>query len=144
MNMVSSPITPAPGDSAPAESYLQDGRGFKSWVWTLDHKRIGVLYLVSILIAVFLGGLFAMLIRTELLTPQRTIMDAEAYNRVFTLHGAIMIFLFIIPGIPAALGNFVLPLMLGARDVAFPRLHLASYYMWVTGALLALISIATG
>ncbi len=125
-------------------SYLEDGRGLKSWLFTLDHKRIGVMYLWSIMFAFLLGGLFAMLLRLELLTPRRTIMDAETYNRVFTLHGAIMVFLFIIPSIPAALGNFVLPLMLGARDVAFPRLNLASYWVYVTGALFALTAMVTG
>ncbi len=124
--------------------YLTHGAGLRSWLVTLDHKRIGVMYLISILFAFFLGGVFAMLIRTELLTPARTIVDANTYNQFFTLHGAIMIFLFIIPGIPAALGNFVLPLMIGAKDVAFPRLNLTSYYLWVLGALFALLSIALG
>jgi len=127
------------------DNYLTHRHGLKSWLLTLDHKRIGVMYLVSILASFLLGGIFALLIRTKLLTPGSSgLMDANTYNQMFTLHGAIMIFLFIIPGIPAALGNFVLPLMVGAKDVAFPRLNLASYYMWVTGALLALISIATG
>ena len=127
------------------DNYLTHRHGLKSWLLTLDHKRIGLMYLVSILASFLLGGIFALLIRTKLLTPGSSgLMDANAYNQMFTLHGAIMIFLFIIPGIPAALGNFVLPLMVGAKDVAFPRLNLASYYLWVTGALLALISIATG
>jgi cytochrome c oxidase subunit 1 len=126
------------------DNYLNHGKGLRSWMFTLDHKRIGVMYLVSILAAFLLGGILAMLIRTELLTPQRTIVDANTYNQMFTLHGAIMIFLFIIPGIPAALGNIILPLMLGAKDVAFPRLNLLSYYMWVFGALFAVISMVTG
>jgi len=127
------------------DNYLTHGRGLRSWLLTLDHKRIGVMYLVSILSSFLLGGIFALLIRTKLLSPGTSaLMTADQYNQSFTLHGAIMIFLFIIPGIPAALGNFVLPLMLGAKDVAFPRLNLASYYMWVTGALLALVSITTG
>jgi cytochrome c oxidase subunit 1 len=127
------------------DNYLTHGHGFRSWLLTLDHKRIGVMYLVSILSSFLLGGIFALLIRTKLLTPGNSaLMTADQYNQMFTLHGAIMIFLFIIPGIPAALGNFVLPLMLGAKDVAFPRLNLASYYMWVTGAVLALASITTG
>ncbi len=125
-------------------NYLNSPRGLKSWLTTVDHKRIGVMYLASILFTFFLGGVFAILIRLELLTPTRTIMSADTYNRVFTLHGAIMIFLFIIPSIPAALGNFVLPLMLGAKDVAFPRLNLASYYIYVAGALLAVASMVTG
>jgi len=125
-------------------NYLSERRGILSWVFTLDHKRIGVMYLVSILFSFLLGGIFALLIRTELLTPRRTIMDADTYNQMFTLHGVVMIFLFIIPGIPAALGNFVLPIMLGARDVAFPRLNLFSYYLYVLGAVFAVLAIATG
>ena len=126
------------------DNYLNHGKGLRSWLFTLDHKRIGIMYMVSILASFLLGGIFALLIRTELLTPGKTIVGADTYNQMFTLHGAIMIFLFIIPGIPAALGNIVLPLMLGAKDVAFPRLNLASYYMWVFGALFALVSITTG
>jgi cytochrome c oxidase subunit I len=129
-------------DAAP--SYLDEPRGLGSWLFTRDHKRIGVMYLVSILAAFLLGGVFALLLRTELLSPAKTIMDAKTYNQMFTLHGAVMIFLFIIPGIPASLGNFVLPLLLGAKDVAFPRLNLASYYFWVAGALLALVSMILG
>jgi cytochrome c oxidase subunit I len=132
---------PAP---TPAPSYLDAPRGIKSWLLTRDHKRIGVMYLVSILSAFLLGGVLALLVRTELLSPGKTIMDAKTYNQMFTLHGAVMIFLFIIPGIPAALGNFILPLMLGAKDVAFPRLNLASYYFWVGGAVLALVSMILG
>lgn len=124
--------------------YLNEHRGWRSWVFTLDHKRIGVMYLWSVLLAFFLGGVFAMLVRLELLTPGKTIIDPDTYNRAFTLHGAIMIFLFIIPAIPASLGNFALPLMLGAKDVAFPRLNLASYWIYVAGALMALAAIVFG
>ena len=137
-------ILPATESLLGRDNYLNHGKGLRSWLFTLDHKRIGIMYLVSILASFLLGGIFALLIRTELLTPGKTIVGADTYNQMFTLHGAIMIFLFIIPGIPAALGNIVLPLMLGAKDVAFPRLNLASYYMWVFGALFALISISTG
>jgi cytochrome c oxidase subunit 1 len=129
---------------AVSDNYLTHSRGLKSWMFTLDHKRIGVMYLVSILAAFLLGGIFAMLIRAELMTPGRTVMEADTYNKFFTLHGAIMTFLVIIPGIPAALGNFVLPIMLGAKDVAFPRLNLASYYLWVLGALLAVTALFLG
>ena len=111
------------------DNYLTHGRGILSWLFTLDHKRIGVMYLVAITSSFFLGGVFALLVRTELLTPGMTIMTADSYNKMFTLHGAVMIFLFIIPGIPATLGNFVLPLMLGAKDVALPRLNLASFWL---------------
>ncbi len=126
------------------ENYLNSRTGFLSWIVTLDHKRIGILYLVSILTSFFLGGMFALMVRTELIASGKTIMDAETYNKAFTLHGAIMIFLVIIPSIPAALGNFVLPMMLGAKDVAFPKLNLLSYYFWVGGAIFALVSLVTG
>ncbi len=128
----------------PNENYLKAGKGISSWLLTLDHKRIGVMYLGSVLLAFFLGGVFALLLRLELLTPGRTIMGPETYNRVFTLHGAIMVFLFIIPSIPGSLGNFVIPLMLGAKDVAFPRLNLLSYYVYVIGAVFCLYSIIAG
>ncbi|MGE5571240.1 MAG: cytochrome c oxidase subunit I [Rhodospirillales bacterium] len=130
------------GQAAP--NYLNASRGLKSWLFTLDHKRIGVMYLASVLAAFLIGGVFAMLIRMELLTPGPTLMSAEAYNKAFTLHGIVMIFLFIIPSIPAALGNFALPLMLGAKDVAFPRLNLASYWLYLAGALLGIVSMVSG
>ncbi len=126
------------------DNYLTHGRGILSWLFTLDHKRIGVMYLVAITSSFFLGGVFALLVRTELLTPGLTIMTADSYNKMFTLHGAVMIFLFIIPGIPAAIGNFVLPLMLGAKDVALPRLNLTSFWFWMIGAVFALVSIIVG
>jgi cytochrome c oxidase subunit I len=129
---------------APGENYLNTPKGIKSWLTTLDHKRIGVMYLWSTLFAFFLGGILALILRIELLTPKQTIMTAEAYNQVFTLHGAIMVFLFIIPSTPAALGNFVLPLMLGAKDVAFPRLNLLSLYVYWVGSLMAIGSILLG
>ena len=126
------------------KNYLNATHGLKSWLLTLDHKRIGVMYLIGICTSFLLGGIFAIMIRLELLHPGRDIMSAQTYNQVFTLHGAIMIFLFIIPGIPAALGNFVLPLMLGAKDVAFPRLNLASWYFYMVGAIMAIVAIFTG
>ena len=126
------------------KDYLDDGQGLMSWLYTVDHKRIGVMYLWSILFFFFIGGMFAMLVRIQLLTPGGSIMTQEQYNRAFTLHGVIMVFLFIIPSIPAALGNFVMPLMLGAKDVAFPRLNLLSYYIYVAGAIIAIVAIVTG
>ena len=128
----------------PQPNYLSTPKGFKSWLLTLDHKRIGVMYFAAIMLFFIVGGLLALLIRLELWQPGGQFMDADTYNRVFTLHGAIMIFLFIIPSIPAAIGNFVLPILIGARDVAFPRLNLASWYLYVAGAILALVSIFTG
>src|SRR5271156_3881958 len=118
-------------------NYLNATKGIWSWMTTVDHKRIGVMYLISVMSAFMVGGIFALLLRIKHLTPHSTLMDAETYNRFFTLHGAIMVFLFIIPSVPAALGNFVLPMMLGAKDVAFPRLNLFSYYIYVTGAIFA-------
>ncbi|NUQ61617.1 MAG: cbb3-type cytochrome c oxidase subunit I [Pirellulales bacterium] len=135
---------PRPAAAPSMDNYLTHARGFWSWALTLDHKRIGVMYLVSIVASFFLGGLFAELIRTELIGPGRTIMGKDMYNQVFTLHGAVMVFLFIIPGIPAALGNFVLPIMLGAKDVAFPRLNLASYYLWIVGAVFFVFVLVLG
>ncbi|MBV8845795.1 MAG: cbb3-type cytochrome c oxidase subunit I, partial [Bryobacterales bacterium] len=142
--------TPRIGDRPrPRKNYLNETRGFKSWAFTLDHKRIGIMYLIGVLFSFLLGGIFALLVRLTLLSPTHKIfgqvlLTAEQYNRVFTLHGAIMVFLFIIPAIPASLGNFVLPLMLGAKDVAFPRLNLFSFYLWLTGALMALTAMVFG
>ena len=128
--------------SSSSDNYLTHDKGVLSWIFSLDHKRIGVMYLCSVLVAFALGGFFALLVRTELLTPGRTIMDHDTYNQMFTLHGAIMVFLVIIPGIPAALGNIIMPLQLGAKDVAFPRMNLASYHLWIVGALFMLSSLA--
>src|SRR5271156_5569771 len=125
-------------------NYLNATKGIWSWMTTVDHKRIGVMYLISVMSAFMVGGIFALLLRIKHLTPHSTLMDAETYNRFFTLHGAIMVFLFIIPSVPAALGNFVLPLMLGAKDVAFPRLNLASFYLWCTGAVMAVFGMIFG
>lgn len=128
-----------------SENYLVHTRGVLSWIFTLDHKRIGVMYMWSVLASFLVGGIFALLVRTELLTPGPTITaSADTYNQWFTLHGAIMVFLVIIPSIPAALGNFVLPIMLGAKDVAFPRLNLFSYYLWLVGAFSCVISLVLG
>ncbi len=124
--------------------YLQESKGLKSWLFTIDHKRIGVMYLWSILGAFLIGGLFALLIRIHLLWPKSNFLEPETYNRVFTLHGAVMTFLFIVPSIPASLGNFVLPMMLGAKDVAFPRLNLASYWIYVFGAIFAITAMVLG
>jgi cytochrome c oxidase subunit 1 len=125
-------------------NYLTSSRGILSWLLTLDHKRIGIMYLVAVLASFFVGGLAALAVRTELLTPGPTMLTADQYNQMFTLHGAIMVFLVIIPSVPAALGNFVLPIMLGAKDVAFPRLNLFSFYLWVFGALFAVIALLRG
>jgi cytochrome c oxidase subunit 1 len=131
-------------DTPESDNYLTHDKGFLSWILTLDHKRIGVMYTASVLLSFLVGGIFALLVRTELLTPGRTFIDADTYNHFFTLHGAVMVFLVIIPSIPAALGNFVLPVMLGAKDVAFPRLNLFSYHLWIAGAVCTVVSLVMG
>jgi len=125
-----------------AQSYLQGG-GIRGWITTLDHKRIGILYMVTTMFFFAVGGIFALLVRLELFQPG-ALFSPDLYNKLFTFHGAIMIFMFIIPNIPAVFGNFFLPIMIGAKDVAFPRLNLASYYIFVAGALLAGMALFTG
>ena len=116
------------------EHYLNASYGLKSWLLTKDHKRIALLYLVTITLFFFLGGAFATLIRVELLTPAgRPGVSSETYNKLFTMHGVVMVFFFLIPSIPAVLGNFFLPIMIGARDLAFPRINLLSWYLLVIG-----------
>ncbi|HXF75722.1 MAG TPA: cytochrome c oxidase subunit I [Methylomirabilota bacterium] len=126
------------------EHYLNVSYGVKSWLLTTDHKRIAWLYLVSITFFFFIGGMFATLIRLELLTPQGDLVQAETYNKFFTMHGVTMIFFFLIPSIPAVLGNFLIPMMIGARDLAFPRLNLASWYIFILGGLFTLGAAAAG
>lgn len=132
---------------APAERrthYLNVRFEVRSWLFSTDHKRIAILYLVSITLMFFLGSAFAAAIRFELLTPAGDLMNADTYNKFFTMHGIIMVFFFLIPSIPSVLGNFVLPLMIGARDLAFPRLNLASWYVYVFGALFTVWAVASG
>lgn len=126
--------------------YEEDGktRGVLAWLFSTDHKRIGLLYLISILSFYAVGVFLGFLMRLELIAPGPTIMRPQTYNAVFTLHGVIMIFLFVIPGIPAIFGNFFLPIQIGARDVAFPRINLLSWWIYIAGASLALLSLFTG
>jgi cytochrome c oxidase subunit I len=135
---------PEPLEPALPEDYLNASYGVKSWLMTTDHKRIALLYLGSITGMFFVGGAFAVMMRLNLLTPDGELVSAETYNKLFTMHGLIMIFFFLIPSIPAVLGNFLLPLMIGARDVAFPRLNLLSWYIFITGATLAVVSAVSG
>jgi cytochrome c oxidase subunit 1 len=123
--------------------YGSDGklRGPFSWIFSTDHKRIGLLYLTSIIIFFIAGVFLGFLIRLELIAPGKTIVSAQAYNSLFTLHGIIMIFLFIIPGITASFGNFFLPIQIGARDVAFPRLNLLSWWFYIISGILAVSTI---
>jgi cytochrome c oxidase subunit 1 len=125
-------------------NYLNWKTSVASWLLTYDHKRIAILYLVSISVFFLMGGLAAALIRLELATPKGDLLTSDVYNKMFTTHGVIMIFLFLIPSIPAVFGNFLLPLMIGARDVAFPRLNLLSWYFFMAGALLVLIALFRG
>jgi cytochrome c oxidase subunit 1 len=124
--------------------YLNDGYGIKSWLLTRDHKRIALLYLASITLFFVLGGVFALLIRLELLTPAADLVTSQTYNKLFTMHGVIMVFFFLIPSIPAVLGNFLIPLMIGARDLAFPRINLLSWYIYVIGGVFTLTAAITG
>ncbi|MCL5966174.1 MAG: cytochrome c oxidase subunit I [Deltaproteobacteria bacterium] len=130
----------AGGNGGNGRGYLEE-KGFRSWALTLDHKRIGVMYLWTTLLFFLLGGVAALLIRIKLMYPGQQILSNHAYNVLFTLHGSMMIFLFIIPAIPSGLGNFLIPLHVGARDVAFPRLNLASYWIFVAGILVVLASL---
>jgi cytochrome c oxidase subunit 1 len=125
-------------------SYLQAGHSIKSWLLTGDHKRIAVLYLISVSVFFFFGSLAASMIRIELVSPRGVMLESDTYNKVFTAHGIIMIFFFLIPAIPAVLGNFLLPIMIGARDLAFPRLNLLSWYLYVAGGLCGVLAIAFG
>ena len=124
--------------------YLNVDYGIRSWLLTTDHKRIGLLYLGSVTLMFVVGGVFAAMIRLELLTPQGDLVQADTYNKLFTMHGIIMVFFFLIPAIPNVLGNFLIPMMIGARDLAFPRLNLLSWYIFVSGGLLALWAMLTG
>jgi cytochrome c oxidase subunit I len=141
-----------PSEEARHETYL-DARGVRSWLLTLDHKRIGLMYLAAVSLFFMVAGLLALLVRLELFTPELDVLrhsadaagiNGDLYNRVFTLHGVIMVFLFIIPAVPAILGNFFLPLMLGARDVAFPRLNLMSWYIYMLGAVFMILVVVFG
>ncbi len=128
-------------------SYLEykgKHKGIGSWLLTTDHKRIALLYLGAVMIFFFVAMTLGILMRLEMLTPGETIMKPQTYNSVFTVHGVIMVFLFIIPGVPAIFGNFIMPIQIGAKDVAFPRLNLFSWYLYIAGGLLAIISLFTG
>src|SRR5579885_1552304 len=126
------------------ENYLNSSYGLKSWLLTKDHKRIAVLYFITISIFFAIGGTFAGLIRLELLTPQADLVSSETYNKLFTMHGVIMVFFFLVPSIPATLGNFFLPIMIGARDLAFPRINHLSWYLLIFGGALAVYAMVAG
>src|SRR5918911_1239846 len=136
------PVQPRPPMAIP--DYINVSYGVKSWLLTTDHKRIALLYLISITLMFFVGGAFAVLIRLELATPQGDLLTADTYNKMFTLHGVIMLFFFLIPVIPSVLGNFLVPIMIGAKDLAFPKLNLLSWYIYMTGGLFTLYAMVTG
>jgi cytochrome c oxidase subunit 1 len=138
------PVTTTPETAYERPNYLNTAYGVRSWLLTKDHKRIAILYLISVTIFFALGSLFAALVRLELLTPEGDLMGPDTYNRVFTMHGIVMVFFFLIPAIPAVLGNFLVPLMIGAKDLAMPKLNLASWYVYNIGALFTLWAIANG
>jgi cytochrome c oxidase subunit 1 len=128
----------------PRTHYLNCDYSVRSWLLTTDHKRIAILYLVSISAFFMLGGILAGLLRLELLTPQADLVQAETYNKLFTMHGITMIFFFLIPSIPAVLGNFLVPMMIGARDLAFPKINLLSWYVYTLGAGFTVVAMVTG
>src|SRR4051812_21270342 len=131
-------------DVSRVQNYLTAESTVWSWLTTTDHKRIGVLFLGTTALMLLLGGIFAIVLRTEHLGPGPTIVGADAYNRIFTLHGVTMVWLFMIPSIPATFGNFLLPIMIGAKDVAFPRLNLLSYYIYLLGSIVVIVSMLAG
>ncbi len=141
------PLAPSAETIARAEerpNYLNVSYGVRSWLLTTDHKRIGLLYLISITLFFFVGGAFAVLMRLELATPEGDLVQSETYNKLFTMHGLIMIFFFLVPSIPAVLGNFLLPIMIGAKDLAFPRLNLLSWYIYVIGGTFTMYAVVSG
>ncbi|PYU07519.1 MAG: cytochrome c oxidase subunit I, partial [Acidobacteria bacterium] len=142
--MSSTPLAPTVGEKLPREHYLNATYGIRSWLLTTDHKRIALLYLISVTFFFFIGGLFATLIRIHLLTPSGYLVTPETYNKLFTMHGVAMIFFFLIPSIPAVLGNFLIPIMIGAKDLAFPKVNLLSWYVYLVGGAFVLYSFATG
>ena len=125
-------------------TYVNVDYGIRSWLLSTDHKRIAILYLISITLLFFVGGLAATIMRLELLTPYGTLVDSETYNKLFTMHGVVMVWFFLIPSIPSVLGNFLVPLMIGAKDLAFPRLNLLSWYIFVVGAAFTLWALING
>src|ERR671939_745300 len=128
----------------PRINYLNKEYGIKSWLLTRDHKRIALLYLGSVTLFFMLGGIYALLIRLELLTPQGDMFQSQTYNKLFTQHGILMVFFFLIPAIPAVLGNFLIPIMIGAKDLAFPRINLLSWYIYILGGAFTLYAALSG
>jgi len=141
---MNSAVIGADENLASHESYLSNGWNWRSWLLTLDHKRIGILYVITITLLFGIGGSAAAMIRLDLLTPHSQLVSIETYNKLFTMHGVIMVWFFLIPSIPATLGNFLVPMMIGARDLAFPRLNLLSWYLFVFGGLFTIYALLAG
>src|ERR1700716_4600646 len=131
-------------DTGERENYMNAGHGPKSWLLTVDHKRIALLYLISITFFFFIGGFFALLIRLELLTPAGDLVQSDTYNKLFTMHGQVMVFFFLVTAVPAVLGNFLIPMMIGAKDLAFPRINLLSWYIYIAGGILTIYALLAG
>lgn len=128
----------------PPRNYLNTDYSLKSWLFTVDHKRIALMYLGGVTVFFIVGGVLAFLLRLELLTPASDLMAMDTYNKVFTMHGIVMIFFVLIPAVPAVLGNFLIPLMIGARDLAFPRINLLSWYCYVVASIILLYTVIAG
>ena len=144
---MSSTIVSLPDQSTariPKMNFITKENGLLSWLLTGDHKRIAILYLISITFFFFIGGALAGLIRLELLTPQSDLMATDTYNKVFTMHGVIMVFLFLVPSVPATIGNFLIPIMVGAKDLALPKINLLSWYLYVVGGILVIYTMVVG
>ncbi len=137
-------ITTTTAPATETKNYLNAEYGLKSWLFTQDHKRIAILYLITVTFFFFIGGIFASLIRLELATPAADLVDSNTYNKLFSSHGIVMVFLFLVPSIPATLGNFLIPPMIGAKDLAFPRINLLSWYIYIVGGLFILYVLLTG
>src|SRR5687768_9570073 len=137
--MITSPLPPRP-----RRNYLNVAYTVSSWLLTVDHKRIAILYLLGITFFFVIGGIAATLVRLELMTPTGDLLESETYNKLFTIHGITMVFFFLIPAIPAVLGNFLMPLMLGARDLALPRINLLSWYLFIIGGCFTIWAILAG
>ena len=147
MSSVGTTIVSLPDQSTatlPRRNFLNAEHGLLSWLLTGDHKRIAILYLLSITVFFFIGGFFAGMIRLELLTPQPDLMASDTYNKMFSMHGIIMVFLFLVPSVPATLGNFLIPIMIGAKDLAFPKINLLSWYLYMIGGTLTLAALVLG
>jgi cytochrome c oxidase subunit 1 len=128
----------------PERHFLNDNYGIRSWLLTKDHKRIAILYLFSITFFFLIGGVFASLIRLHLLTPNGELFEADTYNKLFTMHGVNMVFFFLIPSVPAVLGNFLVPIMVGTKDLAFPKINLLSWYLYMAGGVFSMAAMVSG